>query len=90
MNPGCAGKVPISVTFPAHRDEGEAHERTLGFAGLGAMGAGIAQRLIAAGHDVTVWNRTKSEAEPLLDARREVGRLAARARGVRATWSSRC
>jgi 3-hydroxyisobutyrate dehydrogenase-like beta-hydroxyacid dehydrogenase len=39
----------------------------LGFAGLGAMGAGIAQRLADAGHHVTVWNRTKAKAQPLLD-----------------------
>jgi 3-hydroxyisobutyrate dehydrogenase-like beta-hydroxyacid dehydrogenase len=40
----------------------------VGFAGLGAMGGGIAQRLSAAGHDVTVWNRTPGKAQPLLDA----------------------
>jgi 3-hydroxyisobutyrate dehydrogenase-like beta-hydroxyacid dehydrogenase len=40
----------------------------VGFAGLGAMGAGIAQRLRDAGHDVTGWNRTKPKAQPLLDA----------------------
>jgi 3-hydroxyisobutyrate dehydrogenase-like beta-hydroxyacid dehydrogenase len=40
----------------------------VGFAGLGAMGAGIAQRLIDAGHDVAGWNRTKAKAEPLLAA----------------------
>jgi 3-hydroxyisobutyrate dehydrogenase-like beta-hydroxyacid dehydrogenase len=37
----------------------------LGFAGLGAMGAGIARRLAGAGHDVTVWNRTREKAEGL-------------------------
>jgi 3-hydroxyisobutyrate dehydrogenase-like beta-hydroxyacid dehydrogenase len=40
----------------------------VGFAGLGAMGAGIAQRLLDAGHDVTGWNRTKAKAEPLIAA----------------------
>lgn len=40
----------------------------IGFAGLGAMGAGIAQRLLDAGHNVVGWNRTKAKAEPLLDA----------------------
>jgi 3-hydroxyisobutyrate dehydrogenase-like beta-hydroxyacid dehydrogenase len=39
----------------------------VGFAGLGAMGAGIAQRLHDAGHDVAVWNRTREKAQPLLD-----------------------
>jgi 3-hydroxyisobutyrate dehydrogenase-like beta-hydroxyacid dehydrogenase len=40
----------------------------VGFVGLGAMGAGIAQRLLDAGYDVTGWNRTKAKAEPLLEA----------------------
>jgi 3-hydroxyisobutyrate dehydrogenase-like beta-hydroxyacid dehydrogenase len=39
----------------------------IGFAGLGAMGAGVAGRLLAAGHDVAVWNRTREKAEPLLE-----------------------
>lgn len=38
----------------------------VGFVGLGAMGAGIVRRLIAARHTVTGWNRTKTKAEPLL------------------------
>ena len=37
----------------------------VGFAGLGAMGAGIARRISDAGHPVTVWNRTRSKAEEL-------------------------
>jgi 3-hydroxyisobutyrate dehydrogenase-like beta-hydroxyacid dehydrogenase len=40
----------------------------VGFAGLGAMGAGIAQRLLDAGYEVVGWNRTKAKAEPLLAA----------------------
>jgi 3-hydroxyisobutyrate dehydrogenase-like beta-hydroxyacid dehydrogenase len=40
----------------------------VGFAGLGALGAGIAQRLIDAGHEVVGWNRTREKAEPLLAA----------------------
>jgi 3-hydroxyisobutyrate dehydrogenase-like beta-hydroxyacid dehydrogenase len=40
----------------------------LGFAGLGAMGAGIARRLLDAGYEVAGWNRTKEKAQPLLDA----------------------
>jgi 3-hydroxyisobutyrate dehydrogenase-like beta-hydroxyacid dehydrogenase len=40
----------------------------VGFAGLGAMGAGIARRLHEAGYDVACWNRTKEKAEPLLQA----------------------
>ncbi|HVT56252.1 MAG TPA: NAD(P)-dependent oxidoreductase [Xanthobacteraceae bacterium] len=38
----------------------------IGFIGLGQMGAGMAANLIKAGHDVTVYNRTKSRTEPLV------------------------
>src|SRR5918992_493891 len=40
----------------------------VGFAGLGAMGAGIARRLLDAGYEVVGWNRTRERAQPLLDA----------------------
>lgn len=40
----------------------------LAFLGLGQMGAPMARRLLAAGHDVTVWNRTSEKAEPLVAA----------------------
>ena len=40
----------------------------LGFVGLGAMGQLIVPRLIAAGHRVTGWNRSRDKAEPLLAA----------------------
>ena len=33
--------------------------------GLGGMGSRIARRLLDAGHDLTVWNRTRSKAEAL-------------------------
>jgi 3-hydroxyisobutyrate dehydrogenase-like beta-hydroxyacid dehydrogenase len=35
----------------------------VGFIGLGQMGAGIASNLIKAGHEVTVFNRTREKAE---------------------------
>jgi 3-hydroxyisobutyrate dehydrogenase-like beta-hydroxyacid dehydrogenase len=37
----------------------------IGFIGLGNMGSAIARNLIAAGHELTVYNRTRSRAEPL-------------------------
>jgi len=37
----------------------------VGFAGLGQMGIGMARNLIKAGHQVTVYNRTRSRAEQL-------------------------
>ena len=39
----------------------------VGFIGLGDMGQGIVPRLLAAGHEVTGWNRTADKARPLLD-----------------------
>jgi len=36
------------------------------FLGLGAMGAPMAARVLAAGHEVVVWNRTAARTEPLV------------------------
>jgi len=38
----------------------------IGFLGLGKMGAPMAMRLLAAGHELRVWNRTEGKTEPLL------------------------
>jgi len=38
----------------------------IGFLGLGKMGAPMALRLIGAGHELAVWNRTEGRTEPLL------------------------
>jgi 3-hydroxyisobutyrate dehydrogenase len=40
------------------------HHR-LGWIGLGRMGTPMAELLLAAGQDVTLWNRTRARAEPL-------------------------
>jgi 3-hydroxyisobutyrate dehydrogenase len=37
----------------------------IGWIGAGRMGLPMAERLLKAGHDVTIWNRTRSKAEPL-------------------------
>jgi 3-hydroxyisobutyrate dehydrogenase-like beta-hydroxyacid dehydrogenase len=47
----------------------------VGFIGLGRMGAAMAGSLLQAGHDVTVYNRTPSKAQGLID---RGARLAAR------------
>lgn len=39
---------------------------TVGFIGLGIMGAGMARNLLRAGFPLYVWNRTSSRAEPLV------------------------
>ena len=38
----------------------------IGFLGLGAMGTPMALRLLAAGHELSVWNRTEERTKPLL------------------------
>jgi predicted dinucleotide-binding enzyme len=38
----------------------------VGFIGLGHMGAGMAANLVKAGHDVTVYNRTRTKVEALV------------------------
>ncbi len=42
-----------------------ANTQRLGWIGMGRMGSSMAERLIKAGHDVTIWNRTRAKAEPL-------------------------
>jgi 3-hydroxyisobutyrate dehydrogenase len=37
----------------------------VGWIGMGRMGYPMAERLLQAGHDVSIWNRTRSKAEPL-------------------------
>jgi len=39
----------------------------IGIAGTGKMGSAIAKRLLSLNHQVTVWNRTRERAKPLLD-----------------------
>ena len=38
------------------------------FVGVGAMGGRMARRLLDAGHELTVWNRTSAKAAPLVEA----------------------
>ena len=40
----------------------------IGVCGTGRMGASIAQRLMAVGHEVAVWNRNQAKTRPLVDA----------------------
>jgi 3-hydroxyisobutyrate dehydrogenase len=42
--------------------------RRLGWAGAGRMGQALAARLLAAGHDVAVYNRTRAKTESLAEA----------------------
>jgi 3-hydroxyisobutyrate dehydrogenase/2-hydroxy-3-oxopropionate reductase len=51
------------------------------FVGLGAMGARMAGRLLGAGHDVVVWNRTVEAARPLVELGAELASSPAEAAG---------
>ena len=42
-----------------------AGNQKLGWIGMGRMGYAMAERLIKAGQDVSIWNRTRAKAEPL-------------------------
>src|ERR1700678_2908430 len=44
---------------------GKSRKEKIGWIGAGRMGLPMAERLIKAGYDVTVWNRTRVKAEPL-------------------------
>ena len=46
-------------------ERNSAYTKTLGWIGVGRMGAALVERLIRAGCDVSVYNRTRSKAEPL-------------------------
>jgi 3-hydroxyisobutyrate dehydrogenase len=39
---------------------------TIGWIGAGRMGYPMIERLLKAGHDVSIWNRTRAKAEPLV------------------------
>ena len=54
---------------------------TVAFIGLGAMGSAMARCLLAAGHRLTVWNRTPDKAQPLGDLGATVARTPAEAAG---------
>ena len=41
------------------------NKQKLGWIGMGRMGFPLAERLIKAGQDVSIWNRTRAKAEPL-------------------------
>src|SRR3569833_2048257 len=57
--------VANTASKPRERTGMAKNTQKIGWIGLGRMGAPMAERLLKAGHDVTVWNRTRAKAEPL-------------------------
>src|SRR5258707_12644217 len=41
------------------------NEQKIGWIGMGRMGSPMAERLLKAGYDVSIWNPTRAKAEPL-------------------------
>src|SRR6202140_2338252 len=41
------------------------NEQKIGWIGMGRMGFPMAERLLKAGYDLSIWNRTRAKAEPL-------------------------
>ncbi|MGP0050112.1 MAG: NAD(P)-dependent oxidoreductase [Solirubrobacteraceae bacterium] len=61
----------------------------LAVVGMGNMGRALAERLLAGGHDVTVWNRTPDKADDLVaKGAREAATPSAAAAQVEATFAS--
>jgi 3-hydroxyisobutyrate dehydrogenase len=63
---------------------GEGQREKLGYLGLGMMGFPMSRRLLNAGHDLAVWNRSAGKAKALVEAG---ARLAANPREVAASAS---
>ncbi|WCJ39502.1 glyoxylate reductase 2 [Euphorbia peplus] len=61
-------RLPVLVSYRAFsvQAQGDDSRTSVGFLGMGIMGSPMAQNLIKAGCDVTVWNRTKSKCDPLI------------------------
>ncbi|ERM93969.1 hypothetical protein AMTRI_Chr05g60460 [Amborella trichopoda] len=64
--PLCVSLITISANSNDATGQQEVPTR-IGFLGLGIMGSPMAQNLIKAGCNVTIWNRTKSKCDPLIN-----------------------
>src|SRR4029453_3200547 len=42
------------------------NDQKIGWIGMGRMGSPMAERLLKAGYDLSIWNRTRSKAQPLI------------------------
>jgi 3-hydroxyisobutyrate dehydrogenase len=62
----CKG-LPFGRSFLTDHTEGEYVTKSIGWIGVGLMGEAMAERLLAAGIDVTVWNRTPAKCAALVE-----------------------
>ncbi|WP_152584303.1 NAD(P)-dependent oxidoreductase [Microcella pacifica] len=63
----CRDVARRRTTGPRPRTEEETIMTTIGFLGLGTMGAPMARRLVQAGHEVRVWNRSPEPVRALAE-----------------------
>ncbi|WP_457541212.1 NAD(P)-binding domain-containing protein [Streptomyces filamentosus] len=75
VDPAASARTPAPqhtgtpAPAPQHKDATQAPApRRIAFLGLGSMGLPMARRLLDAGHQLTVWNRTAAKAAPLAAA----------------------
>jgi 3-hydroxyisobutyrate dehydrogenase-like beta-hydroxyacid dehydrogenase len=59
-------RAPANFRLNVHLLEKRNESMKVGFIGLGHMGAAMAANLLKAGHEVTVYNRTRAKAESLI------------------------
>src|SRR5262249_53115941 len=55
----------MTARQPDTEETGMANNQKIGWIGMGRMGFPMAERLLKAGHSVSIWNRTRAKAEPL-------------------------
>src|SRR5262245_5534351 len=63
-NPVWSPPAAATLRRRGGKSGGRAHPMQIGIAGIGKMGAAIAQRLIEVGHTVAVWNRSADTLKP--------------------------
>ncbi|WP_079144124.1 NAD(P)-dependent oxidoreductase [Streptomyces luteocolor] len=63
-----AGKPAENTAVSTTQDTTQNTTEKIAFLGLGHMGEPMARQLLAAGHPLTVWNRTAAKAEALVEA----------------------
>src|SRR5437763_15014286 len=61
----CCWRKDGLVARQTEETEMAQNDQKIGWIGMGRMGFPMAERLIKAGYDVSVWNRTRAKAEPL-------------------------
>src|SRR5439155_10128989 len=64
----CLRRTGLGTSPRGNAEAGRRHDMTkIAFLGLGMMGTPMATRLLGAGHDLTVWDRTDEKTKVLVD-----------------------